>query len=475
MPADSEISNLYDQFSIFIEVNVAPGLDFPTLLGNNWPQSFWLGLDTGDYKLRFWLNNHVYQSETGIPAGIWTKIAITYDGNFLKFFINGVVNKSYPVTGTINKADTPFKIGADVNDSYPFRGIVRGIRIYDTAIDPSGLLSFVQPSGDILSKAQFVDRELDDGYYHYAIRGIDLFGRVSKWCEQRPVGVKNLPVYNAPVSLKASFNVISANVLSTIANDAGEVAGIISSKKGINPVKYSQLNGCDIEFYRLATNNTGTPNTNTIKQNFEILSINIVSNKFQIDFKKATFPQLIPSANDNFLIHFDYQIALAWQWTGLQQVYNAGVTSFELYMLMDNKNELTGIISNVTEYVETVNGIEDTRFQLEVHVDNDVEVNEFSGLFLNVNNRLYEIIDHHGEYDITFRVKYNGYPLIKPVANVRTSLNIPETSNLYFDYANRENWGASIATVSNNTTAPVITGITETPQVEFLSNEEAAV
>ncbi len=50
-------------------------------------------------------------NRTIVPNNIWMHIAGTYDGSELKLYVNGVLERSKPASGTIMSSNQPFVIG----------------------------------------------------------------------------------------------------------------------------------------------------------------------------------------------------------------------------------------------------------------------------------------------------------------------------------------------------------------------------
>lgn len=96
----------------YLEASAVPGLDgagtdlhiqlwvmplddpesYPTLVGNDYRQSFWLGLTKlgTSYRPRMWLNSQLFEASGTIPQAAWSHVAVHYDGERIHFFINGV-------------------------------------------------------------------------------------------------------------------------------------------------------------------------------------------------------------------------------------------------------------------------------------------------------------------------------------------------------------------------------------------------
>ena len=111
-----------------------------TLVGNGFYSSFWFGF-TGSGNLSFTPNGSlgVVNSNGVVPAGVWTHVAIAYDGMTRRFFINGVLDTfSSLKPGPIAPAPVgrPLFIGNDPEDTSPshcFSGGIDNLRIWNAS------------------------------------------------------------------------------------------------------------------------------------------------------------------------------------------------------------------------------------------------------------------------------------------------------------------------------------------------------
>jgi len=93
-----------------------------------------------------------YQSLAMLETGRWTHVAVTYDGDVLKFWINGLLDSQYASRGRIRASDAPLLIGnyfdtrllsdfggtlqldgGDPNPYYAFVGMIDELRLSSAA------------------------------------------------------------------------------------------------------------------------------------------------------------------------------------------------------------------------------------------------------------------------------------------------------------------------------------------------------
>jgi glucose/arabinose dehydrogenase len=71
---------------------------------------------------------------TASPVGVWTHVALTYDGATLKLYVNGVLANSQARTGTIQSGTNPLWIGGNSPYGEYFQGLIDELRIYNRAL-----------------------------------------------------------------------------------------------------------------------------------------------------------------------------------------------------------------------------------------------------------------------------------------------------------------------------------------------------
>jgi len=95
----------------------------------NWYEVLFYGLTQDPVYL-------YHRSNSEIPLNQWTHVATTWDGTDIKMYINGNLDRSIPVTGSITDPNAyPLTIGYD-SDMYDnvFNGTIDEVAIYDRAL-----------------------------------------------------------------------------------------------------------------------------------------------------------------------------------------------------------------------------------------------------------------------------------------------------------------------------------------------------
>jgi hypothetical protein len=74
-----------------------------------------------------------------LPVGVWTHIAVTYDGATIRLYVNGVLRSSQASAGSIAASTAPLRIGGNTVFSSPgteyFAGLIDEVRVYNRALN----------------------------------------------------------------------------------------------------------------------------------------------------------------------------------------------------------------------------------------------------------------------------------------------------------------------------------------------------
>ena len=163
----------FDGVDDFVEVPDAPALTPP----NGITLAAWVFRTTqnaGDiiskdgegFARQYILNvgqNNKFRAHVGVPGGLmfveststaplntWTHVAMTYDGNNLNLYVNGLLEGSVGVTGPISQGTQPVRIGGGAPTGYPqffFAGSIDEVQIYDRALAQDEIGTIVNSGG----------------------------------------------------------------------------------------------------------------------------------------------------------------------------------------------------------------------------------------------------------------------------------------------------------------------------------------
>ncbi len=92
----------------------------------------------------------VYMNDgTPIFTNTWYHVAMTYDGSYMRLFVNGQATVYVPATGAISTSTAPFMIGGDVPAVYNwyFPGLIDEFSVYNRALSLSEIQSIFNAGG----------------------------------------------------------------------------------------------------------------------------------------------------------------------------------------------------------------------------------------------------------------------------------------------------------------------------------------
>lgn len=113
----------------------------------------WDGYGLGQSKWTGWttsitmadMTNHQLYWEQGIPLlNQWYFLVMTYDGATMKFYVNGQLKSSVPVTGLLRNNGRPFSIGSDAGEQKFCYGMIDEVRLYNNALTQEEIYDLYQ-------------------------------------------------------------------------------------------------------------------------------------------------------------------------------------------------------------------------------------------------------------------------------------------------------------------------------------------
>jgi len=111
-----------------------------TLVGNGRDASYWLGFSaSGELSFTPHGRDGIVDGNGTVASGVWTHVAVTYDGTTRRYFINGVldlVSTEHPGPLVPAASEQPLGIGFDRDDSIMpnyFGGRIDNLRIWNVA------------------------------------------------------------------------------------------------------------------------------------------------------------------------------------------------------------------------------------------------------------------------------------------------------------------------------------------------------
>ena len=149
---------IFDGVTDYLDIGDSPSLDMTTsytlcgwikLTAITSATQFLFGRDDGTNR-NYWIeitSSDGYVSSVNLgtsdtstvgsacPVGVWTHVCSTYDGSNVKVYINGNLDVSESVTGTLDNDDVSFTIGArEAGLDRHFAGSMSDVKLFNTAL-----------------------------------------------------------------------------------------------------------------------------------------------------------------------------------------------------------------------------------------------------------------------------------------------------------------------------------------------------
>ncbi|HET9212923.1 MAG TPA: LamG domain-containing protein [Thermoanaerobaculia bacterium] len=117
--------------------NSTTGEDCRSIAGKNYTKAWWIGQCTvgGQPTLRSYLKGGGSAKNGGIiPRGVWTHVAVTFDGSMRRHYINGELAASFAETGPLTTSPgDPMQIGSDIQWMHTPTGAIDEVRVWNVA------------------------------------------------------------------------------------------------------------------------------------------------------------------------------------------------------------------------------------------------------------------------------------------------------------------------------------------------------
>lgn len=447
LPADAQLQALGNSFTIQLWVNPrGVRQDYPTLIGNNWMQSFWLGLmPSGDQFIpRLWLNkapdnfDNLFHADRGLPEDRWSLLTFSYDGEVIRFYIDGRPAGVYPAAlGPLRTNDQAITLGADATSipsrrDYPFQGSLSDIQIWREALTPAQINAK-------LSVHQWTDRGVPDHTYHYYARGVDIFGRTSNWSGRKRIVAASAPEHSPPVNVHAQFLKIRGRVTGvrerangfTLVTDLALSSDILGALTGYDVKLTRQLSLQDPPFDQ-------PPRRQPVLQAFSIESAELEEDRVLLQVTVPPYAFFFPDdrKRDWLEIEFDRHFAVRWAWSGLQQLYNASVDEFQIFLKTGSMNVLRGQVTSVEE-------LAGRQFRVSTNIRANLVINELVDTACSIGPNKFFIRQHGRGNNLRFDLEYLGEPLVRPEAGQLFIYNVTPDHSVFVNYNNTGNWDHS--------------------------------
>ena len=110
--------------------------DCRSIAGKNYLDAWWIGQCTvgGQPVLRSYLKGGGSARNGGtIPRGVWTHVAVVFNGTQRLHYINGELAAQFAETGPLGTSGNPMQIGSDVSWAHSPTGAIDEVRLWNVA------------------------------------------------------------------------------------------------------------------------------------------------------------------------------------------------------------------------------------------------------------------------------------------------------------------------------------------------------
>jgi hypothetical protein len=115
------------------------------------PYTMWGLLFDGQKRARMEVaiggNQHGADGTSIIPTNAWTHVAVTYDGTAQKVYVNGALETTVPVSGSIDTNNMPLSLGRSGFGGSNFTGLMDEVRVYNVALDQTQINTVMNSTG----------------------------------------------------------------------------------------------------------------------------------------------------------------------------------------------------------------------------------------------------------------------------------------------------------------------------------------
>jgi hypothetical protein len=187
---ETSVLDISDQLTVSIWVKTYENITAKIVEKETWNSGWTIGQDKWDgWKASYHSqNNTTYELEwdDGIPVfDQWYHIAITYDGNYFKLLVDGIVKDSLIATENIKLNNEPISVGADKGTQKFFFGDIDELRIWNIALSQDQILAlknnYINPanlpeglnSSNLAAYYRFDEDTQEINVYDYTSNGSD--------------------------------------------------------------------------------------------------------------------------------------------------------------------------------------------------------------------------------------------------------------------------------------------------------------
>jgi hypothetical protein len=234
-------------FTIEAWVNRASNSNLQTIASNyNGTYPFVFRIDSD--KIHFFVNSSTNVLGTStIPIGTWTHVAATYDGEYIKVYVNGVLENALTFTDPLIASSATMSIGGGINGvSEYFDGKIADVRIWNTPRTVSQLSIFKDYEMDGSEAGLIANYKFNEGAGSIAENSVT--GNLY------PGDVQNNPLWVTGPTLNnvtCGFELSETQTITVLSEKTGSVTSTICYNDSVivNGTTYNAANSTGTEIF----------------------------------------------------------------------------------------------------------------------------------------------------------------------------------------------------------------------------------
>ena len=81
---------------------------------------------------------------SAVPLGVWSHLAVTFDGSVVRLFVNGALVGSVGFVGSVPGSSGPLRLGGNSVWGEWFAGLIDEVRVYNRALTQAEIQTDMQ-------------------------------------------------------------------------------------------------------------------------------------------------------------------------------------------------------------------------------------------------------------------------------------------------------------------------------------------
>lgn len=191
---------------------------------------------------------NTYCGTTLMQSNIWYHGGYTYDGEYIRIYLNGVCEKEQRLVGMVVPADYIMLFawsldgssGANIYSGYKFNGYMNDVRIYDHCLSPAEVKE--------LASGLTFHYKLDDFYSkeNLIVNGYGDLGS-ENWYDSSKISTSEIPSGHSEIKASMHTGNRTSNLIPITRNHSYTISGYVKAISGASGTAYPSIMPYDID------------------------------------------------------------------------------------------------------------------------------------------------------------------------------------------------------------------------------------